>query len=73
MNNSPINSPSLMCYLQWILRKHERPYVTLAKCHLSGSIQQSGLESIVSLAATAQSINSATVAAASFMSRPSVF
>ena len=37
-------------------------------------IQQSGLESIVSLAATAQSINSATVVAAvGFMSRPSVF
>lgn len=74
MNNSPINSPSLMCYLHNGFFGNTKD-LTLHWLNVIflDLIQQSGLESIVSLAATAQSINSATVAAASFMSRPSVF
>ena len=75
MNYSPVNSPSLIRYLHNGFFGNTKD---LTLCWLNviflDLIQQSCLESIVSLAATAQSINSATVVAAvGFMSRPSVF
>lgn len=74
MNYCTVNSPSLIWYLHNGFFGNTKD-LTLRWLNVISldPIQQSSLESIVSLAAIAQSINSGAVAAANFMSRPSVF
>lgn len=56
MNNSFNQLPPDVLLAQWILRKHEDLTLRWLNVIFLDLIQQSGLESIVSLAATAQSI-----------------